>query len=92
MNVDDEFIKFHCFAADGQDNEVVWIQRPDQTKWPSCADGTVPIGVIDVPAGLKAKEIHVTRLCKSRQAFYDRMDDVAKKAFADAFKACGIGG
>jgi hypothetical protein len=92
MNVDDENIKFHCFDDAGQDTEVVWVARPDKSMWPKCANETVPIGVVDIPAGLKAKEIHVTRLCASRKALYERMDDVAKKAFADAFKVCNIGG
>jgi hypothetical protein len=90
MNVDDEFIKFHCFDDDGKDTPVVMTTRPDKMMWPSCADGTVPIGVVDVPAGLKANDIHVVRLCKSRKALYERMDDAAKKAFADAFTACDI--
>ncbi len=92
MNVDDQYIKFHCFADDGNDEPVVWVSRPDKTMWPKCANETVPIGVVDVAAGLQTKEIHVTRLCTSRKALYDRMDDAARKAFADSFKVCGIGG
>ena len=91
MNVDDPYIKFHCFGDGSSDSEPVWTQRQNGTKWPTCADQSNPIGVVDIPAGLAANDIHVKRLCTSRKALYDLMNDEARKAFADAFAACKIG-
>ena len=56
-----------------------------------CEDASVPIARLDIPCGLRAKDTHADAVCASRRYLYDHMDDVGKRAFADAFVACNIG-
>ncbi|HVY44381.1 MAG TPA: hypothetical protein VHB21_00825, partial [Minicystis sp.] len=92
MNVGDKFVQFSCVAADGTESKPKMVVHKDGMRWPICDDGTNPVGTLDVAAGLAAEDIHVVRLCKSRQHLYERMDATARDAFASAFKECKIGG
>lgn len=61
-----------------------------RSRWFSCPDDAVPIGTLDVPAGLAAGDPHVLRVCASRRYLFDRLDPAGREAFAAAFAACGI--
>ncbi|MCC7047574.1 MAG: hypothetical protein IT562_12755 [Alphaproteobacteria bacterium] len=62
-----------------------------RSRWFSCPDDAVPIGILDVPAARAAADPHAARLCASRRYLFDRMDADGRRAFAAAFAACGIG-
>lgn len=61
-----------------------------RSRWFSCPDDAVPMGILDVAAGLAAGDPHVERVCASRRYFFDRLDPAGRQAFAAAFAACGI--
>lgn len=61
-----------------------------RSRWFSCPDDAVPMGILDVPAGLVAGDPHVLRVCASRRYLFDRLDPPGRQAFAAAFAACGI--
>jgi hypothetical protein len=61
-----------------------------RSRWFSCPDDAVPMGMLDVPAGLAAGDPHVLRVCASRRYLFDRLDPAGRRAFTGAFVACGI--
>ena len=61
-----------------------------RSRWFSCPDDAVPMGILDVAAGLAAGNPHVQRVCASRRYLFDRLDPAGRQAFAPAFAACGI--
>ena len=56
-----------------------------------CAAGRVPIAHLDIARAIAAGDPHAHRVCDSRRAIFDRLDDEGRKAFAAAFAACGTG-
>ncbi len=61
-----------------------------RSRWFSCPDDAVPMGILEVAAGLAAGDPHVQRVCASRRYLFDRLDPAGRQAFAPAFAACGI--
>jgi mono/diheme cytochrome c family protein len=62
-----------------------------RSRWFSCPDDGVPMGVLDVAAARAAGDPHAERLCASRRYLFERMDSAGREAFAAAFAVCGIG-
>jgi hypothetical protein len=52
--------------------------------------GAVPRARLDVARALATGRDHERAVCKSRRYLFDHMDDDARRAFADAFAACGL--
>jgi hypothetical protein len=61
-----------------------------RSRWFSCPDDGMPMGVLDVAAARAAGDPHALGLCAARRYLYERMDAAGRKAFAAAFAACGI--
>jgi hypothetical protein len=52
--------------------------------------GAVPRARLDLPRALATNRDHERAVCRSRQYLFDHMNDDARRAFAEAFAACGI--
>jgi hypothetical protein len=84
-NEGDRFVAARCPSA-----PAVLQGRPGD-HWYVCADGGLPLGRRDVPAGRAAGDAYTAQLCASRRYLFDRLDALGRQAFAAAFAACGIG-
>jgi hypothetical protein len=84
-NLEDRFVRFECATG-----AAVEVHR-DQRRV-SCADGSVPWGVVDVKAALAAGDERVQALCASRRSLAARFDGAARTAFAGALVECGAPG
>lgn len=86
LNGEDPFVSIVC--DDGR--SVRFGQSEDGSERYHCADESVPRGVRDVAAGLRASHPYTEALCDSRAALYTLMTPRARAAFAPAFRSCGI--
>jgi hypothetical protein len=85
LNVEDPFVEVRC------GDQPATLEEHNGAEIYSCANGRVPIGYRDVPAGLAAGHAYTERLCQSRRWLYARMTPRARRAFVRAFEVCGIG-
>ncbi len=83
-NLSDPAIEFRC----GEDPAAIGDSPYGKTV--GCTDGTVPIGYLDVRAGLARGDERVRGLCRSRGYLFLHLDDAARQAFREAFTVCGI--
>ncbi len=85
-NAADPFVQARC--ADG-------APATEYVRWGRhffrCGDGSLPMGVHDMQAARAAGDAHAGRVCASRRYLFERMDETGRRAFAAAFRACGIG-
>lgn len=89
-NAGDPFVAARCaVGAAGEQPAQEHLGR--RSRWFSCPDGGVPVGIFDVAAALKAGDAHARLLCASRRYLFERMDADARRLFAASFAACGIG-
>ncbi|HEY4223006.1 MAG TPA: hypothetical protein VGO62_16730 [Myxococcota bacterium] len=86
MNVDDKFLSLECPSG----RTPTLDENDEGSRKYVCTDGRVPVGTLDVAAGMKAHDAHVRGVCASRKYLQDHMDDAARAAFAEAFTACGL--
>lgn len=82
MNRASHFTKFGCQAG-------AELQLPESGH-PSCADGSVPWGRLDVAAALAAADEQAEGLCAARRYLFEHMDAPGRQAFRDGFAECGI--
>ncbi len=82
MNRTSPFVKFGCQAG-------AELQLPE-TGRPTCADGTVPWGRLDVPAALAVSDEQATGLCAARRYLFEHLDVPGRHAFREGFAECSI--
>jgi hypothetical protein len=82
-NQDDPFIRFVC-----GDQRTSATQGHNRV--PTCSDGHVPTGVLDVAAALKAGDGRVKDLCASRKYLFDHMEPSDRAVFQERFAECGL--
>ncbi|HKE18202.1 MAG TPA: hypothetical protein VKB80_25165 [Kofleriaceae bacterium] len=85
MNADDRFITTTCAGAPAE-----LRGGPRGARRYVCADGSLPISRLDVTAALAAGDPHAARVCASRRTLFAHLDAGGRRAFASAFRACGI--
>lgn len=83
-SADDPFVTKRCGDEPALERGV-----PGATYY-ECADGSLPLGTRDVPAGLAAEHPYTLGLCRSRRYLYEHMEAEARAAFARAFDECGL--
>jgi hypothetical protein len=81
-NAGDSLVRFVC--KDGGDAQVEANARANV----HCPGGSVPVGILDLPAAMKAGDPHARRLCASRRYLYAHLDAAARDAFASAEREC----
>lgn len=59
-------------------------------QWFTCANGKMPKGVRNIAEGFASGNSYAIKVCASRRTLYEHMTVEARKAFAGAFKACGL--
>lgn len=79
----DPFITFWC-GLEGP----VSADSDDIARTPTCADGAVPTGRIDLPAALAAGDPHARALCRARIYLHRHLDAAGQRAFAGALAPC----
>ena len=79
-SAEDPFVHVRCEGAD----------VPRRTT--ACADGTRPLGWLDLRAALAAGDAHAARVCDSRRALAERMNAAARRVFADVLDECAARG
>jgi len=86
LNDQDPFVAVRCgeFPAER-------ITDGDRVGY-ACPDGRVPIAHRDVRAALAADHAYTERVCESRRWLYARMNERARRAYAEPLAACGIPG
>jgi hypothetical protein len=85
-NADDPFIRFVC--GEGETPAVV---QPGKLGSVRCPGGEVPVGVVDLPAALRASDVHALRVCASRRFLYEHLDTLGRSVWIDAMAECGGG-
>jgi len=83
MNLDDPFVRIQC---DG--SAPVTRTARSGGFHVSCADGSVPVGRLDIGAALAAGDERALGVCAARLALEGHMDAPGRDAFAEAFAAC----
>jgi len=84
-NLDDPFITHRC--ATGDPPRRVETERSVHLR---CADGSPPLGRLDVARALASEDAHATAVCASRAFLHARMTNAAREVFSEAFAVCGI--
>lgn len=79
----DPFVTFWC----GLEGPVT-AASDDIARTPTCGDGSVPRGRIDLPAALAAGDAHARALCRARIYLHQHLDAAGQAAFARAVAPC----
>ncbi|MCK6454409.1 MAG: hypothetical protein L6R19_26700 [Alphaproteobacteria bacterium] len=85
-NAEDPFVAARCADGAPASEYVRWGRH-----FFRCGDGGMPVGIHDMQAARAAGDAHAGRVCASRRHLFERMDEAGRRAFAAAFRACGIG-
>ncbi|MCB9535974.1 MAG: hypothetical protein H6704_06880 [Myxococcales bacterium] len=84
-NADDPCVRVRCGVADASR----WA-RPNGAVGFRCADGSAPRGTLDLACAERAARPHAAAVCASRRVLYDHLDAAGRRAYAPAFRACGL--
>ena len=81
LNAEDPYVEVACEdgSAPQRDGESL-----------GCGDGSVPLARRDVERGMREGDAYTQRVCESRRRLHARMDERGRRAFAEAFAACGL--
>jgi len=81
LNAEDPYVVIACEdgSAPRRDGESL-----------GCGGGSVPLARRDVERGMREGDPYTQRVCESRRRLHARMDERGRRAFAEAFGACGL--
>lgn len=86
LNDEDPFVDVRCGE---QPARLHHGEGP--TEYYTCANDQMPIGYRATRRALRAGHPYTQAMCDSRRYLYENMTQAARAAFAEAFRACGIG-
>jgi hypothetical protein len=86
MNVGDALLALECPSGQAP----VLDENDGGARKYRCADGGVPVGTLDVTAGLNKRDPRTISVCHARRYLFDHMEPDARALFKTQFAECGF--